>query len=185
MEEKLPKLPLFLVELCLLNYGSLELPLESIDLFGATGIFKRFRRAGLLSCSVSDLVCVSEMPAPHLLGTIKAAIHRAAFYLFFGTYQAGDRLLHTPYSKGARLIWWAFCRHMHPRMKTSTENEYPWEALEKILPSVISSRWVHRQKKSWPFLGFLFSMCHLVLHLCLMAVAIGGIFSFVYLGQWE
>lgn len=27
-------------------------------------------------------------------------------------------------------------------------------------------------------------MCYLVLHLCLMAVATGGIFSFVYLGQW-
>lgn len=52
MEVKLAKLPLFLVELCLLNYVLLELPLERSDLFVAMGIDKGFGRAGaaLLLC---------------------------------------------------------------------------------------------------------------------------------------
>lgn len=52
MEEKLSKCPLFLVELCLLNYALLEFPLENSDLLGAMGIDKGFGRAGaaLLLC---------------------------------------------------------------------------------------------------------------------------------------
>lgn len=75
---------------------------------------------------------------------------------------------------------------MQPKMKTCIENEYVWDELEKILPSLISSGWVCRWKKSWPFLCSSFSLCHLVFHLCLMAAGIGGFFfPLVYLGQWR
>lgn len=178
MEVKLPKLPLFLVELCLImlcwNYLW-----RAVICLGLWVLVRALGELRLLSCSVSDLLGVSGIPVPHLLGTIEAAIH-SEFDLFFGTYKAGDRHLHIPNSKGAGLIWQAFLRQMHPKVKTSRENEYLWDGLEMILTSAMSSGWVCRWKKRWPFLGSSFSMCHLVLHFCLMAAGIGGIFFSLY-----
>lgn len=103
MEVKLPKRPLFLVELCLIMLCWDYLWRAVISL-GLWVLIRAWGELGLLSCSVSDLLCASGMPAPHPWGMMKSVIHRDEFDLFFGTYKAGDRHFHTPNSKGAGLI---------------------------------------------------------------------------------
>lgn len=63
MEEKLPKLPLFVVELCLIIFCWHYL-WRAVICLGLWVLIKALGELGLLSCSVSDLMFVSEMPAP-------------------------------------------------------------------------------------------------------------------------